>query len=70
LEIISYNLDLEVINRGAKRVSEIADRLLTLAAQYEAKRDYIDINRLIYSKDDLFTTILPIRDGISVSLRL
>ena len=29
-----------------------------------------EFNRLIYSKDDLFTTILPIRDGISVSLRL
>ena len=29
-----------------------------------------EFNRLLYSKDDLFTTILPIRDGVSVSLRL
>jgi len=29
-----------------------------------------EFNRLIYSKDDLFTTILPIGDGISVSLKL
>ena len=33
----------------------------------EAVREF---NRLIYSKEDLFTTILPIRDGISISLRL
>lgn len=33
----------------------------------EAVREF---NRLLYSKDDLFTTILPIRDGVSVSLRL
>jgi predicted O-methyltransferase YrrM len=36
-------------------------------ATIEAVREF---NRLIYSKDDLFTTILPIRDGVSVSLRL
>jgi len=36
-------------------------------AATEAVREF---NRLIYSTDDLFTTILPIRDGISVSLRL
>ncbi len=33
----------------------------------EAVREF---NRLLYSQDDLFTTILPIRDGVSVSLRL
>lgn len=27
-------------------------------------------NRLIYSSKDLFTTILPIRDGVSVSIKL
>jgi predicted O-methyltransferase YrrM len=27
-------------------------------------------NRMIYSSKDLFTTILPIRDGVSVSLKL
>lgn len=36
-------------------------------ATIEAVREF---NRLLYSKDDLFTTILPIRDGVSVSLRL
>ena len=36
-------------------------------ATIEAVRE---LNRLLYSKDDLFTTILPIRDGVSVSLRL
>ncbi len=36
-------------------------------ATTEAVREF---NRLIYSKDDLLTTILPIRDGVSVSLRL
>ena len=36
-------------------------------AMTEAVREF---NRLIYSKDDLLTTILPIRDGVSVSLRL
>lgn len=29
-----------------------------------------EFNRLLYSTDGLFTTILPIRDGISVSLKL
>ena len=33
----------------------------------EAVREF---NRLIYSKHDLFTVILPIRDGISISLKL
>jgi len=36
-------------------------------ATVEAVREF---NRLLYSHDDLFTTILPIRDGVSVSLRL
>jgi len=39
------------------------------------KRDPItegirEFNRLIYAADDLFTTILPIRQGISISLKL
>lgn len=29
-----------------------------------------EFNRLIYSADDLLTTILPMRDGISISLKL
>ncbi len=39
----------------------------TTDATTEAVREF---NRLTYSKDDLLTTILPIRDGVSVSLRL
>ena len=44
------------------RVAESHDDAMT-----EAVREF---NRLIYSKDDLLTTILPIRDGVSVSLKL
>ncbi len=45
--------DLEIINRTARRVSEIVNRLLTFAGQYEAKRDYIDINRVIEAAIEL-----------------
>lgn len=30
----------------------------------------LEFNRLLYSSSELFTTILPIRDGLSVSLRI
>ncbi len=53
----------------------VSDNVLWYGKVAEENRDaateaVCEFNRLIYSKDDLFTTILPIRDGISVSLRL
>lgn len=33
-------------------------------------KSILEFNRLLYSSKELFTTILPIRDGVSVSLRL
>jgi len=30
----------------------------------------LEFNRLLYSSDELFTTILPIRDGVSVSVKM
>lgn len=53
----------------------VSDNVLWYGRVSEGKRDpetdgVREFNRLIYSKDDLFTTVLPIRDGISVSLRL
>jgi predicted O-methyltransferase YrrM len=60
------------LHRGGLLVS---DNVLWYGRVAEAKKDALtegvrEFNRLIYSTDDLFTTILPIRDGISVSLRL
>ncbi len=60
------------LRRGGLLVS---DNVLWYGRVAEGNRDAAteavrEFNRLIYSKDDLFTTILPIRDGISVSLRL
>ena len=60
------------LRRGGLLVS---DNVLWYGRVAEGNRDaeteaVHEFNRLIYSKDDLFTTILPIRDGISVSLKL
>jgi predicted O-methyltransferase YrrM len=60
------------LRRGGLLVS---DNVLWYGRVAEGKRDPVtegvrEFNRLIYSTDDLFTTILPIRDGISVSLKL
>ena len=60
------------LRRGGLLVS---DNVLWYGRVAEGNRDAATVavrefNRLIYSTDDLFTTILPIRDGISVSLRL
>ena len=60
------------LRRGGLLVS---DNVLWYGRVAEGNRDTAtkamrEFNRLIYSKDDLFTTILPIRDGISISLRL
>jgi predicted O-methyltransferase YrrM len=33
-------------------------------------KSILEFNRLLYSSKELFTTILPIRDGVSVSLKL
>ena len=60
------------LRRGGLLVS---DNVLWYGRVAEGNRDALtegvrEFNRLIYSTDDLFTTILPIRDGISVSLRL
>jgi predicted O-methyltransferase YrrM len=60
------------LRRGGLLVS---DNVLWYGRVAEGNRDAAteavrEFNRLIYSKDDLFTTILPIRDGISVSLKL
>jgi len=53
----------------------VSDNVLWYGRVAEANRDMEteavrEFNRLIYSTNDLFTIILPIRDGISVSLRL
>ena len=53
----------------------VSDNVLWYGKVAEGNRDteteaVREFNRLIYSKHDLFTTILPIRDGISVSLRI
>ena len=60
------------LRRGGLLVS---DNVLWYGRVVEQSRDSLtagvrEFNRLIYSADDLFTTILPIRDGISVSLKL
>ena len=60
------------LRRGGLLVS---DNVLWYGRVAEANNDeetkaVREFNRLIYSANDLFTTILPIRDGISVSLRL
>jgi len=60
------------LRRGGLLVS---DNVLWYGRVAEGNRDTATeavrkFNQLIYSKDDLYTTILPIRDGISVSLRL
>ena len=60
------------LRRGGLLVS---DNVLWYGRVAEGNRDAAteavhEFNRLLYSKDDLFTTILPIRDGISISLRL
>jgi len=60
------------LRRGGLLVS---DNVLWYGRVAEANRDVeteavCEYNRLIYSTNDLFTTIIPIRDGISVSLRL
>lgn len=60
------------LRRGGLLVS---DNVLWYGRVAEGNRDAATeavcrFNQLIYSKDDLFTTILPIRDGISVSLKL
>ncbi len=40
-------------------------------AEKEAEtRAILEFNRLLYSSPELFTTILPIRDGVSVALKL
>ena len=43
----------------------IAEYLLNVTPE----RDSV-LNRMIYSSKELFTTILPVRDGVSVSLKL
>ena len=53
----------------------VSDNVLWYGRVAEANRDMEteavrEFNRLIYSTNDLFTIILPIRDGISVSLKL
>jgi len=53
----------------------VSDNVLWYGKVAEANKDteteaVCKFNRLIYSKPDLFTTILPIRDGISISLRI
>jgi predicted O-methyltransferase YrrM len=35
-----------------------------------ATRAILDFNQLLYSAEELYTTILPLRDGVSVSLKL
>jgi predicted O-methyltransferase YrrM len=30
----------------------------------------IELNRLLYSSPDWYTTIIPLRDGVSVALRI
>lgn len=60
------------LRRGGLLVS---DNVLWYGRVAKRNRDALtegvrEFNRLIYSTDDLFTTILPIRDGISVSLKL
>jgi len=39
--------DLEIIHKGARRVSEIVKRLLTFARQDKAERDYVSINEIL-----------------------
>jgi len=53
----------------------VADNVLLYGRVAESHKDAMtegvrELNRLIYSKDDLYTTIMPIRDGVSVSLKL
>ena len=36
----------------------------------EATKGILDYTQLIYGSEDLFTTILPVRDGISVSIKV
>jgi len=60
------------LRRGGLLVS---DNVLLSGAVAASNKDLTteavrEFNRLIYSKNDLLTTILPIRDGISVSLKL
>lgn len=60
------------LRRGGLLVS---DNVLWYGRVAKQNRDALtegvrEFNRLIYSAEDLFTTILPIRDGISVSLKL
>ena len=53
----------------------VSDNVLRHGSVADGKRDSLtegvrEFNRLIYEADDLLTTILPIRDGISISLKL
>ena len=53
----------------------LADNVLwsgrvTQSPQYEATRGIVEFNRLIYSSKDLFSTILPVRDGLAVCEKL
>jgi len=53
----------------------VSDNVLRHGRVADGKRDSLtegvrEFNRLIYAADDLLTTILPIRDGISISLKL
>ena len=60
------------LRRGGLMVS---DNVLLMGRVAESHKDATteavrEFNRLTHSKDDLVTTILPIRDGVSVSLKL
>jgi caffeoyl-CoA O-methyltransferase len=53
----------------------VSDNVLWYGRVADGKRDpltegVLEFNRLIYAANDLFTTIIPIRDGISISLKL
>lgn len=39
-------------------------------ASHPTTRGVVELTRLLFQSPDLYTTILPIRDGVSVSLKL
>ncbi len=68
----------QVFLKGARRVKKggllITDNVLWSGKVLdsepdEATRGILEYTRLIYENSDFFSTILPIRDGVSVSLR-
>jgi caffeoyl-CoA O-methyltransferase len=40
------------------------------AAPEESTKGVVELNRLLYSSKDWFTTIVPLRDGVAVAMRL